>query len=62
MGEGARDAALAGAGRTNDEDDLVVADPVTAGEAEHDGLVEAAERAEVDVLDGGIEPQLGELA
>jgi hypothetical protein len=39
----------------------MVCDPVAAGEAKHDGLVEATWGSEVDVFEGGIETQLGDL-
>ena len=59
--EGACEVGLACTGGSRDECDLVLTDPVTAGETKYDGLVEASWRAEVDVLEGGIEPELGEL-
>ena len=61
LGEGTREISLAGAGGSGDERDLMLSDPFAAGEPKHDGLVEASGGSEVDVLDGSIEPELGEL-
>src|SRR5690606_16451426 len=52
---------LAHAGRPDDEDDLVVSDPVTAAETHEQRAIEAAWRAEVDVLDTRIVTQPGHL-
>jgi hypothetical protein len=61
VAEGAGQVALAGAGGAGDEDALVVADPVTAGEAQNQGAIQSAGTAEVEVLHDGREMELGEL-
>lgn len=61
VSESTGEKAFTGAGGAGDEHDLVSADPVAASQAEQEGLVQAARRAEVDVLDGSREAQLGEL-
>ncbi len=50
---------LAGAGGSGDENDLMVTDPVRAGQAQDDRTIEAARGAQVEILDGGREPELG---
>ena len=61
LGEGTPEVGLARAGGSGDEDDLVLSDPAAAGETKYDGLVEAARGSEVDILEAGIEAQLGDL-
>ncbi len=50
---------FAGAGGSGDENDLMVTDPVGAGQAQDDGAIQAPWGAEVEVLDGGREAELG---
>ncbi len=59
MAEGAGEVGLAGSGRADEEDGLAVADPLSGGESEEDGAVEAASGFEVDVFDGGVEVEFG---
>ena len=61
LGEGTPEVGLARTGGSGDENDLVLWDPVAAGETKYDGLVEASWGTEVDVLERGIEAQLGDL-
>ena len=61
LGEGTPEVGLASTGGSGDENDLVLWYPVAAGEPKHDGLVEASWGTEVDVLERGIEAQLGDL-
>ena len=61
LGEGTPEVGLARTGGSGDENDLVLPDPVTAGETKYDGLVDASWGSEVDVLEGGTEAELGEL-
>ncbi len=53
--EGAPEIGLARSCGSGDEDDLMISDPITSGETQDDGLVEATRGPEVDVLEGGIE-------
>ena len=57
VAEGAGEVGLAGSGGAGDEDGLAVPDPLSGGEAEHEGAVEAAGGLEVEVFDGGVEVQ-----
>ncbi len=59
MAEGAGEVGFAGSGRTDEEDGLAVADPLSGGESKEDGAVEAASGFEVDVFDGGVEVKFG---
>ena len=59
VAESASEIRLAGSGGTCDQDGLAVEDPLTGGEAEDEGAVEAAGGLEVEVLDGGVEVELG---
>src|SRR3990172_361745 len=62
LAEGTGEGGLAGPGGADDQDGLMVADPLAAGEAQQEGAVEPAGRAEVEVFAGGRgEPELGEL-
>ena len=55
VAEGAGEPCLAGAGWADDQQIMPGSDPAAVGEAEEQGLVEAAWGAEVDVLDRGLE-------
>ncbi len=59
VSEGTGDESLTGTGRSRDQDDLVVADPVRGAEAKQNGSVEAARGAEVDLFETGGQPELG---
>ena len=53
VAERAGEVALAGAGGSGDDDVVALAYPVACGQGQHEGLVESARVAVVDVLDGG---------
>jgi hypothetical protein len=57
LGEGTGQVGFAGARGAGDEDDLVVADPVAGSQAEDEGAIESPWGAEVQILDGGWEPE-----
>jgi hypothetical protein len=59
LGEGTGQVGFPGACGSGDEDDLVVLDPVAGGEAKDDGAIQSPGGAEVQILDGGREPELG---
>ena len=59
MTESAGDVGLPGAGCPGDQQRLAVEDPLTGSEAQDERAVEAAAGLEVEVLDGGIEVELG---
>ena len=60
LAEGTAEISLPGSRRTGDERDLMLVDPVAAGEAEDDGSVEAPFGSEVEIFDGcGGEPEFG---
>ena len=61
VGQGAREVALAHAGRAGDDDVLLFANPLASGQAQYEGFVESARMAEVHVLDGGGQAQFGLL-
>lgn len=61
VSEGAGDPTLAQAGLPADQQVLVAPDPAAIDEMGHDGAVEAARRAQVEVLDAGGLAQGGEL-
>ena len=61
VAERAGQVALAGARCAGDEDALVIADPLTAGEPQHERALQTAGRPEVDVFDRGREVELGYL-
>jgi len=61
VSERAGEVALAGPCGSGDEDVVVLTDPLTRGEAEDERAVEAAGRAEVEVLDAGGHVELGDL-
>src|SRR5665213_3735638 len=57
----ARDPALADAGRAGDEQVLLARDPVTIDQLGKEGPLDAARRAQIDILDDGRLTQRGEL-
>ena len=59
VAESAGNVGLARAGGSCDEDGLAVPDPLTGGEAEDDRAIEATRGLEVEVLEGGVEMELG---
>jgi hypothetical protein len=59
MPQGTGEIGLSGAGGSNEEYALSLADPVTAGEAQEQGSIEAPTRAEVEVFDGSVEVEPG---
>jgi hypothetical protein len=59
VAEGTGQPCLAAAGRADDQQIVLGRDPAAVGKAEEQGLVEATWRAEVDVLDRGLETELG---
>ena len=61
MTEGAGQEALAGARGAGDQDALVVADPLAAGEAQDEGSLQSSRASEVEVLNGGLKMELGHL-
>ena len=60
VAESAGQVGLAGPGRPGDQHGLAVLDPLSGGEAEDEGAVEAAGRLEVEVFDRRVEVELGE--
>jgi hypothetical protein len=61
VAEGASQIALARPGGAGDQDVVVVADPLAAGEPEDEALVQPAWGPEVDILRGSREVELGRL-
>ena len=61
VGQGAGEIALAGTGRSGDDEVVALAQPVAAGQRKHERLIEAAGVAVVDVFDGGGLAQAGAL-
>ena len=61
VAERACDPALADAGRTGDEQVLLAADPVAIDQLGEEGALDAARRAQIDILDDGSLAQGGEL-
>lgn len=61
VAECAGDPTLAEAGRAGDEQVLVARDPCTIDQVSHDGAVDAARGAQVEILDTGGLAQGGEL-
>ena len=61
VAERAGDPALADAGRAGDQQVLLAADPVAVDELGEEGAIEAARRAQIDILDDGGLAQRGEL-
>lgn len=61
MAQGTGEIGLARAGRADEQDDLMLADPVATGEAEEDGAIEPARGLEVEVFHRGGEAQGGQL-
>ena len=61
VAERAGDPALADAGRAGDQQILVAVDPVASDELLEQGAVEAADGAQIDILDDGGLAQAGEL-
>ncbi len=59
--EGASDPALPGSGRPGDQEPLGAIDPIACDELLQQGAVDAAGRAQVDVLDDGVLPEGSEL-
>ena len=57
--EGAGEIGLSGSRGADDQDIVVVADPVAAGKAQHEGLVQPTGGPIVDVLDAGALLELG---
>ncbi len=59
VAEGTSEERLARSCGSGDEEILTLVDPVRGGETEHEGAVEASCAAEVEVLDGCIDPEPG---
>lgn len=58
LSEGAGEEGLPGSGGACDENDLMMADPVGAGEAKDVGAVEAARGAQIKIFDAGRQAEL----
>jgi hypothetical protein len=61
LSERAGEPALAGAGFPGDQEVLPSGDPVAGGELGEQRLVEAAGRLGVEILDGGVLPEIGKF-
>ena len=59
VAERAGEVGFAGTGGSGEDDVVVLAYPVAGDQGKHEAFVEAAWGAVVDVLDGGVEPELG---